>query len=212
MDYWSWWLSALALSGLTLGFWWVLKRPLGVSGSWARVVMHNNDKLINQAEAPFRNNPQLLKDALMRATIEEFGENAVQEVIARRAGLADKESPIIIDGSLPVRTPWTAHLTFLLMLVVGGLVSALLNGQLQLQFNFGATYSQLFGTGIAAWITLFVGGALVGFGTQLAGGCTSGHALSGTPRLVPASLLATAVFFTSAVVISILIRTAAGTV
>lgn len=206
MDYWSWWMSGLALSALTLGFWWVLKRPLGVSGSWARVVMHDDDKQINQAEAPFRKNPQLLRDALMQATIEEFGEAMVQEAIARRAGMAGAEEPVIIDGSLPARTPWSAHLTFLLMLIVGGLAAALFKGQLQPQFTIDGLYEQLFGNGTAAWLTLFAGGVLVGFGTQMAGGCTSGHALSGTPRLVPASLLATAVFFATAVLVSILIR------
>lgn len=208
MEYWSWWQSALALSAITLGFWWALKRPLGVSGSWARVVMFRNDSLINRAEAPFRNNPQLLEDALMRATIEEFGEEAVQEVLARRAGVTN-EPPPVLDNSMPSRTPWTAHLTFLLMLVGGGLLAAAFNGRLRLSFDFGEPYAQLFGTGIAAWMMLFVGGVMVGFGTQMAGGCTSGHALSGTPRLVPASLLATAVFFTAAVVVSILVRMAA---
>lgn len=208
MEYWSWWESALALSGLTLGFWWVLKRPLGVSGSWARVVMRGNDKLINQAEAPFRNNPQLLKDALMRATIEEFGEELVQEALAKRAPVADSAAAetAVIDGAMPVRTAWTAHLTFLVMLVVGGFIAAFMNGQLALRVDFGEMYAQLFGQGIGAWMTLFVGGILVGFGTQMAGGCTSGHALSGAPRLVPASLLATAVFFASAVAVSISIR------
>ena len=211
MEYWSWWQSALALSGLTLGFWLALKRPLGVSGSWARVVMFRNDKLIRQAEAPFRNNPQLLKDALMRATIEEFGEEAVQEVLAKRAGIAEA-APVVIDESMPARTPWTAHLTFLAMLVAGGLLTAWLDGRLHMSYDLGEVYGQLFGKGIAAWMTLFVGGVMVGFGTQMAGGCTSGHALSGTPRLVPASLAATVVFFTSAVVVSILVQIlAAGT-
>lgn len=205
MEYWSWWQSALALSAITLGFWWALKRPLGVSGSWARVVMYRNDKLLHQAEAPFRNNPQLLKDALMRATIEEFGESAVQEVLAKRAGMTDV-APMIVESGMPSRTPWTAHLTFLVMLVVGGLLSALYGGQLHVTMDFGEIYNQLFGSGISAWVTLFVGGVMVGFGTQMAGGCTSGHALSGAPRMVPASLLATAVFFSSAVGVSIVLR------
>jgi len=208
MEYWSWWVSAIALSALTLGFWVALKRPLGVSGSWARVVMHKNDRLIHQAEAPFRNNPQLLKDALMEATIEAFGEAAVEELIAERSG-APVASPVIDDGKIPVRTPWTAHLTFLVMLVFGGTLAAAFSGQFELRFNLGELHQQLFGMGIGSWLTLFVGGTLVGFGTQLAGGCTSGHALSGCSRLVPASLLATMVFFSTAVAVSLFISFAA---
>ncbi len=57
---------------------------------------------------------------------------------------------------------------------------------------------------VFAWSSLFtlkgfssvvVGGFLVGFGTAYAGGCTSGHAISGLADLQPASLLAVCGFF-----------------
>jgi uncharacterized membrane protein YedE/YeeE len=43
-------------------------------------------------------------------------------------------------------------------------------------------------------LTLIAGGVLVGFGTRLANGCTSGHGVCGIARLSPRSLAATAVF------------------
>jgi uncharacterized membrane protein YedE/YeeE len=42
--------------------------------------------------------------------------------------------------------------------------------------------------------TLVAGGLLVGFGTRLANGCTSGHGVCGVARLSPRSLVATAAF------------------
>ncbi|HET6569011.1 MAG TPA: YeeE/YedE thiosulfate transporter family protein [Rhodothermales bacterium] len=42
---------------------------------------------------------------------------------------------------------------------------------------------------------IVLGGFLVGFGTSYAGGCTSGHGLSGVADLQPASFLALAAFF-----------------
>jgi uncharacterized membrane protein YedE/YeeE len=42
--------------------------------------------------------------------------------------------------------------------------------------------------------TLIVGGLLVGFGTRLGNGCTSGHGVCGLARLSPRSLAATATF------------------
>jgi len=42
--------------------------------------------------------------------------------------------------------------------------------------------------------TLVIGGLLVGFGTRLANGCTSGHGVCGLARLSPRSLVATAIF------------------
>lgn len=44
-------------------------------------------------------------------------------------------------------------------------------------------------------IMIVLGGFLVGFGTRYAGGCTSGHAISGLSDLQPASLLAVIGFF-----------------
>jgi uncharacterized membrane protein YedE/YeeE len=41
---------------------------------------------------------------------------------------------------------------------------------------------------------LIVAGLLVGFGTRLANGCTSGHGLCGVSRLSPRSIAATCVF------------------
>lgn len=48
---------------------------------------------------------------------------------------------------------------------------------------------------IRGFISVVVGGFLVGFGTAYAGGCTSGHAISGLADLQPASLIAVIGFF-----------------
>ena len=45
------------------------------------------------------------------------------------------------------------------------------------------------------WIFLIVGGILVGFGTRYAGGCTSGHAISGLSNLQLPSLISVIGFF-----------------
>lgn len=44
-------------------------------------------------------------------------------------------------------------------------------------------------------LALFAGGILVGFGTRYAGGCTSGHSLTGLSNLRAVSLIATLSFF-----------------
>lgn len=45
------------------------------------------------------------------------------------------------------------------------------------------------------WLIIVLGGFLVGFGTAYAGGCTSGHGISGVANLQPASFIALASFF-----------------
>ena len=49
-------------------------------------------------------------------------------------------------------------------------------------------------------------GLLVGFGTRLANGCTSGHGVCGMARLSPRSITATVVFMIAAVVVVALTR------
>ena len=50
------------------------------------------------------------------------------------------------------------------------------------------------------WVVIAVAGLLVGFGTRLGGGCTSGHGICGIARLSPRSIAATIVFIVMAVV------------
>lgn len=49
----------------------------------------------------------------------------------------------------------------------------------------------------ASWQVLILGGVLVGFGTRLGGGCTSGHGICGLARRSSRSLIATATFMTT---------------
>ncbi|KRR16890.1 YeeE/YedE family protein [Bradyrhizobium lablabi] len=52
----------------------------------------------------------------------------------------------------------------------------------------------------ANWIVIIGAGLLVGFGTRLGGGCTSGHGICGVARLSPRSVAATAIFMVTAIV------------
>ena len=55
------------------------------------------------------------------------------------------------------------------------------------------TWASLFT--LKGFVSIVIGGFLVGFGTAYAGGCTSGHAIAGLADLQPASLLAVCGFF-----------------
>lgn len=52
----------------------------------------------------------------------------------------------------------------------------------------------------SSWVVIVVAGLLVGFGTRLGGGCTSGHGICGMARLSLRSVTATVVFMVMAVV------------
>jgi uncharacterized protein len=55
-------------------------------------------------------------------------------------------------------------------------------------------------------LVLVIGGLLVGFGTQLGNGCTSGHGVCGIARLSPRSIVATLAFMISAAITVYLVR------
>jgi uncharacterized membrane protein YedE/YeeE len=52
-----------------------------------------------------------------------------------------------------------------------------------------------------SWTVIIVAGLLVGFGTRLGGGCTSGHGVCGMARLSPRSIVATMIFMATAIVV-----------
>ena len=58
----------------------------------------------------------------------------------------------------------------------------------------------------ASAATLVAGGLLVGFGTRLGAGCTSGHGVCGLARLSPRSLAATLAFMASGFLTVFLVR------
>jgi uncharacterized membrane protein YedE/YeeE len=57
-----------------------------------------------------------------------------------------------------------------------------------------------------SYITIIVGGFLVGFGARLGTGCTSGHGICGIARLSPRSIAATSIFTVAAIVVVALSR------
>jgi uncharacterized membrane protein YedE/YeeE len=86
------------------------------------------------------------------------------------------------------KTGWLSSLVFLTGLIIGGLLYQLLGG------NVAAFKPVSENTG------LIIAGLLVGIGTTLGSGCTSGHGICGISRLSPRSLLATGLFMFSAMV------------
>ncbi|MFZ4403200.1 MAG: YeeE/YedE family protein [Pseudobdellovibrionaceae bacterium] len=95
----------------------------------------------------------------------------------------------IINGTLsPVKGDTSWRVLFIGGLILGGLTLKVLNpnifsGNLQTE----------------TWTTV-VAGLLVGFGTILGSGCTSGHGVCGISRMSPRSLVATVIFILAGVI------------
>ena len=200
--WWSWWLGAIGLGLVTVGFWYANRVTLGVSSSWDRIVGWREDKKLIEAEQMMRATPvNDLAAAMMAETVAEFGDEVPESM--RNTLVADANAATL--PARPERTRWTVHVTFLMAFVLGGFIGYVPAGDWQLHMDMGPEFVKLFGNGPEAMVVLLVGGILVGFGTRLGGGCTSGHGLSGCSRLQIGSVVGTAAFFGTAVVVSILI-------
>ena len=92
------------------------------------------------------------------------------------------------------------RLPFLAGLVFGGVLSAVAGGGWAPTWDLGMFDARiaLGPAGKIAW--MFGGGLLIGFGTRLAGGCTSGHGIFGLSNLERASLEATLAFMGAGIV------------
>lgn len=81
-------------------------------------------------------------------------------------------------------------------------VAGLLAGGLVLQIAAPAAI----GPSVVGFPLLVVAGLLVGFGTQLGSGCTSGHGVCGIGRLSPRSLVATVTFMLAGAATTFVVR------
>jgi uncharacterized protein len=110
-------------------------------------------------------------------------------LIGRIAGVSN-----ILGGAVLARgedNGW--RWAFLAGLLAAGIGAALLPGEVR--FELDAGYGQV-----------ILAGLLVGFGTQLGSGCTSGHGVCGISRLSPRSLIATALFMAAGLATVFLMR------
>ena len=90
-------------------------------------------------------------------------------------------------------------------IVIGSFLSAQTSGQFQFQWVPEA-WAVAFGpAAFPRWITALIGGILIGLGARWAGGCTSGHGISGTLQLAISSWLATICFFVGGIATAMLI-------
>ncbi|MEU5525042.1 YeeE/YedE thiosulfate transporter family protein [Streptomyces sp. NPDC047860] len=211
--YWPWWAGAAGLALITINYALVTDRSFGVSSAWDRVLHWRRERRLERMDEEFTDE-RALADALAAATAEHFGSSpAAPTAPPAPYGTSqpletDAESAVGKDTSVtsPGPAPLVTQAALLVSIFLGGLIAALTSGRFHLRFDMGPGFRNVVTANSTTMIVLlFVGGVLVGFGTRLAGGCSSGHGLNGCGRLSPVSLLATAVFFGTAVAVSFLL-------
>jgi hypothetical protein len=117
--------------------------------------------------------------------------------------------------SLVVNTPYLRRdeitkshgfrLPFLGGLVLGGVISAVAGGGWAPIWDLGR-FDSTFNVGHAGKLLwMFAGGVLIGAGTRMAGGCTSGHGIFGLSNLEGASLVSTLSFLGAGILVANLV-------
>ena len=83
---------------------------------------------------------------------------------------------------------------FISGIIIGGFISARLSGGRLLIIDMGIFTQSLNWPYIAYMGWFLLGGILLGLGSRIAGGCTSGHSIHGIANLHPSSMLSTFFF------------------
>jgi uncharacterized membrane protein YedE/YeeE len=128
---------------------------------------------------------------------------------SRTSGMVER----LFRGSRVAEKPYykkfTPTVDWQWMLVIGILVGAFISAQLSGEFRatwIPQMWASSFGSGIAMrWIVALIGGVLIGLGARWAGGCTSGHGISGTLQLAVSSWVAVMGFFIGGIVTAVAI-------
>lgn len=215
-DYWPWWAGAIGLALVTIGYTLATDRSFGVSGSWDRVLHWRRERELQRQRAQDDIDQRSLVDALAAMSSEGHGSGGATSASMSSvssmssvpsSSIPQQRGPESPPAQRPPRpAPLATQAAFLISILAGGFVAAVVAGRFQLRLDMGPGFSALVTDNPVIMVgALFLGGLLVGFGTRLAGGCSSGHGLQGCGRLYPASIVATATFFGTAVLVSFLL-------
>jgi uncharacterized membrane protein YedE/YeeE len=117
------------------------------------------------------------------------------------AGPATEQKPYY--KKFPLEINW--GLMLVAGVAVGAFLSAWLSGSLHLEY-VPDLWAKTFGHSVSLrFAAAFIGGILVAFGARWAGGCTSGHGISGTMQLAASSWVAALCFFAGGIATAMLL-------
>jgi uncharacterized membrane protein YedE/YeeE len=182
-EFWPWWLGGLVLGGVASLYPLVTGRLFGVSSLYGLLFRQQRQQVpLSELEA-----------ALLAETEAEFGPGSepaasltFEDTLARLRAESERFRPLFLVG-----------------MVVGAVVASLLSGAFSAKLTLGRQFNLRYGEFDVWSIVLLAGsGVLIGLGTRLGGGCTSGHGISGVARGEAGSLLTTAVFWTTALLVA----------
>jgi uncharacterized protein len=156
------------------------------SGAWSPYLVGTLIGLLSMATFYFSNKPLSVSTAYAR----------LAGLIGNLFSKGHTESLKLYQDKKP-KIDWGVMLVFGMLL--GAYIAAVTGGEVTAAW-VPALWEGRFGPGVALRLGMaFVGGALLAYGARLAGGCTSGHGISGALQLSVSSWIALVCFFAAAV-------------
>jgi hypothetical protein len=162
------------------------------SGAWSPYLVGTLIGVLSMATFYFSNKPLSVSTAYARLA------GLVGNLFAR----GHTESLKFYQDNKP-KIEWGEMLVFGMLL--GAFIAAASGGEITAAW-VPALWEQRFGPDVGLRLGIaFLGGAVMAFGARLAGGCTSGHGISGALQLSVSSWIALVCFFVGAVATSLLL-------
>jgi uncharacterized protein len=187
VDMWPGWVGGAAISGVALVMLLARNRQLSVSFCYGYAIDRVSDWVESFASKPAPH-PALPMPS-------SFPMPSSLPIISSLP--MPSKAALARPAARNIEPSWS--MVFLAGILLGGVMAGVLSrlasgGSLALDFDYPG-FDALWKLGPYAKAgLLFAGGLLVGFGTRMAGGCTSGHAIMGAPALQKTSILAMCVF------------------
>ncbi len=105
---------------------------------------------------------------------------------------------------MPAGISWQVYLV--VGMILGGFVGAISSRTFKLRTNDDPQWNQVMGRKTwKRWLLLFIGAIILEYGAGIAGGCTSGLAISGGMLLAPAAFIFMAGMFMSGIVTALIV-------
>lgn len=156
------------------------------SGAWSPYLVGTLIGLLSMATFYFSNKPLSVSTAYAR----------LAGLIGNLFSRGHTENLKFYQDKKP-KIEWGVML--MLGMILGAFIAAVTGGELSAAW-VPVLWQERFGPDVAPRLGMaFVGGAIMAYGARLAGGCTSGHGISGALQLSVSSWIALACFFVAAV-------------
>ena len=164
------------------------------SGAWSPYLVGTLIGLLSMATFYFSNKPLSVSTAYAR----------LAGMVGKLFSRSHTENLKFYQDKKP-KIEWEVMLMF--GVILGAFVAASSGGELTRTWVPALWEEHFGGSALLRAAVAFLGGAIMAYGARLAGGCTSGHGISGALQLSVSSWIALACFFAAAVGTAMLLYT-----